>query len=212
LSNQIVNEFNKDYQQLRQMFVEAKKLYGNNPVVGAEVGTSAGKNAVQVLNEWKEITKLWCIDYYPTYSDFIDSRDQEVLRNCAVFNFATQPKTQLIIDLSTEAAKRFEDESLDFVYIDANHSYKYVREDILAWLPKVKKGGIIGGHDYDWTDKEDGNILAVKKAVDEIFGTDGRVHYHIEVFGCNGVLWNYNWAEPRENAHAHINSDWWVFL
>lgn len=50
---------------------------------------------------------------------------------------------------SQDAVKKFEDNSLDFVYIDAEHSYKAVKEDIKEWMPKVKSGGIIAGHDYD---------------------------------------------------------------
>lgn len=60
------------------------------------------------------------------------------------------------------AAKNFKDESIDFVFIDANHTYEFVSKDIAAYLPKVKKsGGVISGH--DWSD--DG----VKRAVREIF-------------------------------------------
>jgi predicted O-methyltransferase YrrM len=49
---------------------------------------------------------------------------------------------------STEAAKDFKAGSLGFVYIDADHTHKAVKEDIAAWLPKIKRGGMIGGHDY----------------------------------------------------------------
>jgi predicted O-methyltransferase YrrM len=49
---------------------------------------------------------------------------------------------------SMEAVKDFEDESIDFVYIDGNHTQKYVLEDIEEWSKKVKKGGVISGHDY----------------------------------------------------------------
>ena len=97
----------------------------------------------------------------------------------------------------------FAPESVDFVYIDANHSYTYVRDDIQTWLPKVKKGGIIGGHDYDWSDAEFGDELAVKRAVDEAFGD--KVQYHIELF----QLMN---EKDRYNPYTGINSDWWVFL
>ena len=62
---------------------------------------------------------------------------------------------------SVDVAKDFEDRSLDVVFIDANHDYIEVKKDIEAWLPKVKFGGIISGHDYPgW----DGVVRAVNEA------------------------------------------------
>jgi predicted O-methyltransferase YrrM len=62
--------------------------------------------------------------------------------------------------LSWECANKFEDSSLDFVFIDADHTYESVVKDINSWYPKLKKGGILSGHDYpSWN--------GVKKAVDE---------------------------------------------
>jgi predicted O-methyltransferase YrrM len=66
---------------------------------------------------------------------------------------------------SSESARFFEDGSVDFVFIDADHVYDRVKEDILAWLPKVKPGGIIAGHDYNAAHQ------GVLQAVPEIFGT-----------------------------------------
>lgn len=65
---------------------------------------------------------------------------------------------------SNEAVEKFADGSLDLVYIDANHTYEAVKTDIEAWLPKVRKGGIISWHDYRrrWS--------GVMNAVDEKFG------------------------------------------
>lgn len=64
---------------------------------------------------------------------------------------------------SSETASQFEDGSVDFVFIDANHTREFVRDDINAWLPKVKPGGIIAGHDYNAPHE-------VKEVVDEMFG------------------------------------------
>ena len=65
---------------------------------------------------------------------------------------------------SLEAAKQFEDNSLDFVYIDACHQYDDVVEDIKLWEPKVRPGGWIGGHDFaDWK-------IEVKNAVLDTLG------------------------------------------
>jgi hypothetical protein len=63
---------------------------------------------------------------------------------------------------SIQASKMYKDRSLDFVFIDGSHEYEDVKEDIYYWYPKVKRGGIISGHDYT-------NYPGVKKAVDEFF-------------------------------------------
>lgn len=70
----------------------------------------------------------------------------------------------LIKSHSLEAVKKYEDESIDFCFIDGSHEYEDVKADILAYLPKVKKGGILSGHDYDriWS--------GVIQAVDEVLG------------------------------------------
>ncbi len=65
---------------------------------------------------------------------------------------------------SVEAAKLFPEKYFDLVYIDGDHCFLAVTDDTQAWLPKIKEGGIIGGHDF--------NIGNVRKAVVEIFGED----------------------------------------
>lgn len=61
---------------------------------------------------------------------------------------------------TAEAAQSFEDQSFDFVFIDGDHSTQGVTRDIQAWLPKIREGGYITGHDISWP--------SVKKAVDEL--------------------------------------------
>lgn len=62
---------------------------------------------------------------------------------------------------SIEASKDFEEESCDVVFIDMDHSYEAVKQDLIHWFPKVKKGGYIAGHDVDWQ--------GVSKAINEFF-------------------------------------------
>ena len=67
-----------------------------------------------------------------------------------------------------------QDEEFDFVYIDANHMRPMIDNDLRAWWPKVKKGGIFGGHDYHMIDMENYRC-EVKAAVDEFFKDKGNV-------------------------------------
>ncbi len=64
---------------------------------------------------------------------------------------------------SEEACTNFENESVDLVYLDGDHSYEGVMKDIQCWWTKVTKGGYLGGHDYDYPSLPFG----VKRAVDE---------------------------------------------
>ena len=75
-------------------------------------------------------------------------------------------KITLIKNDSLNEATKYEDGYFDIVYIDASHDYESVKKDILAWLPKVKEGGIISGDDYVsvWP--------GVIQAVNEIFGNE----------------------------------------
>ena len=68
---------------------------------------------------------------------------------------------------SEEASKKFEDNSLDFVFIDACHEYECVKEDIIHWLPKIAPNGILAGHDADWE--------GVQRAVSELIPNAKRV-------------------------------------
>jgi predicted O-methyltransferase YrrM len=69
-------------------------------------------------------------------------------------------RAHIIKGWTVPVAASIADESLDFVFVDANHSYDSVREDLLAWMPKVKPGGWVMGHDINWP--------SVKQAADEL--------------------------------------------
>jgi len=71
----------------------------------------------------------------------------------------------VIVGDSADSAKQFNDNSVDWLFLDANHDYEYASKDIDEWLPKIKPGGIFCGHDY-----KDG-YKGVKQAVDERFSS-----------------------------------------
>jgi len=73
--------------------------------------------------------------------------------------------------LSAEFARELDDECLDAVYIDADHSHAAVLADLAAWAPKVRRGGVISGHDYlDGVLPE--GVFGVRSAVLEFFGRE----------------------------------------
>ena len=78
-------------------------------------------------------------------------------------------KVEFIRKLSENATEHIEDGSLDFMYIDGNHQYEFVKKDIELYYPKVKKGGIIGGDDYTSSPETETEGFGVFKAVNEFF-------------------------------------------
>jgi predicted O-methyltransferase YrrM len=68
---------------------------------------------------------------------------------------------------------KFEDNSIDFIYIDGDHSYNAVKQDLEMYLPKLKDNGIIGGHDYSKNDEY--NRQNTIRAVNEVVGKPDRL-------------------------------------
>jgi predicted O-methyltransferase YrrM len=142
-----------------------------------EVGTYKGKSILYLaegIQERKLKVRLYGVDSFVGESTVNETSDD--IRNAYHRNI--EPFKDKIITIerpSLEAVDTFADGSLAFVFIDAAHDYDNVKADILAWLPKVKKGGILAGHDY--------NHPPVRKAVDELL--TGLKHYH-------GNVWAYD--------------------
>lgn len=117
---------------------------------GVEIGTYKGDFARWFAKKGLEIYTvdpyIFTKDYHPDRVDIPD-RQEEIYRK-AVDKLKPYPNAHLIRKTSMEALEDFEDESLDFVYIDGHHGLKYVIEDIYGWSFKVRKGGVISGHDY----------------------------------------------------------------
>lgn len=117
--------------------------------VGAEVGVESGRYS-KILCEANPGVKLYCIDAWEAYRGYRDHVSQDKLDGLmADARARTAPyDVELIKGYSMDVVKQFEDNSLDFVYIDANHDFQNVTNDIVEWNKKVRKGGIIAGHDY----------------------------------------------------------------
>jgi hypothetical protein len=114
-----------------------------------ELGVEQGEYS-EVLCKANPEGHLICIDPWQHYKGYRDHVNQQKLDG-----FYEKTKARLapytvtfIKDFSETAVKQFKDESLDAIYIDANHSFQYVVNDLCWWVPKIKKGGIVSGHDY----------------------------------------------------------------
>lgn len=90
--------------------------------------------------------------------------DMDAIYEGVVERFAGRADVEIHRQTSQEAAEGFADESLDWIYVDGDHSEEAVYQDLLAYFPKIKPGGLITGDDYDWISKD--GERAVKNAVD----------------------------------------------
>jgi predicted O-methyltransferase YrrM len=117
--------------------------------VGAEIGTEQGVYAERICKNNPGV-KLYCVDLWKTYQGYRDHVNQDKLDE---FFSTTQTllksyNVKFIRKYSMDAVKDFENGSLDFVYIDANHEWPFITQDIYYWSTKVRPGGIVSGHDY----------------------------------------------------------------
>jgi hypothetical protein len=144
-----------------------KSLLKDLDGVYVEVGTCFGGFAEFLLKN-TPAQKLFCIDPYRKFSDTeykdtlnsytSDECDKKYLMTWGRLKSQFGDRVDMIRSISTEVVHLFAPESLSVCYIDGNHDYEYVRKDILAWLPKVKKGGILCGDDVEPNPVKNGSV------------------------------------------------------
>lgn len=136
--------------------------------VFVEVGVAYGKSINYLATKSKEsgkTPKIFAVDLFKgtageasgTYSANMFDQFVQNVHACG-----NNDLIETIVKDSSEAADLFKDSSCDMVFIDAAHDYASVKKDLLAWLPKVKKGGLFAGHDID--------ARGVHRAVTEVLG------------------------------------------
>lgn len=137
-----------------------------------EIGSWRGKSScylgVVIANSGKNIT-VDCVDTWKgSLTEDVHQQDPAVINDTLYDEFITntEPLKHILKPVrltSMEAAKQYEDNSLDFVLIDGSHEYEDVIDDITEWLKKVKPGCLLAGDDYEWP--------GVKRAVTELLPT-----------------------------------------
>lgn len=129
--------------------------------LGAEIGVEQGVFSETICKSNGGLL-LYCVDAWTPHKEYRDHITQSKFDS---FYSTTKERlkeyhTILIRKFSMDAVKSFAPESLDFVYIDANHRYSNVYEDITEWSGRVRSGGIVSGHDYiDRKFPKDHNVI-----------------------------------------------------
>jgi hypothetical protein len=161
---------------------------------GVEIGCFKGEYSKHIVSNW--LGKLYMIDpWRPLGEDYQDISNHKNHIDAysksmdSIVGF--EDRALMLRGLSTDFVEIFEDNSLDFIYIDGNHAYDYVKKDIEIWYPKVKKGGLISGHDYILLDNWYETDFIENKGKDKhIWSNDGsdKPYSYAGVFGVNTAV------------------------
>jgi len=200
-------------------------LKSKKDLVGAEVGVYRGQHAREMLS-YLSIKKLYLVDPWQRYSEYNEKKlgnqlEEAYFDSKKLLKEFDDGRVVWLKGFSVDIAKKIEDNTLDFVYIDGNHSYEFAKKDIEAWTPKLKQGGFIGGHDFDSNvDKKnlEGIKYGVKRAVEEYCE---KHNIHFEFRWCNAhdigeasCDWAFqrggkieNWGNLNEKAAQTVSFD-----
>lgn len=156
------------YDTHRARWIE-ELVNSNNLKHGVEVGVFKGTTFKHLVKNCPNLhltgidvfcgDKEWRAKKITTTKELNDLPPVKWYKDLIEFTEEHSERATIYRDFSNKACEKIKDNSLDFVFIDASHDYKSVLEDIKCWEPKVKKDGIISGHDID--------ILEVRRAVQD---------------------------------------------
>jgi len=154
-----------------QSLIHVINLHGKD-LIGAEVGVAKAHSFCTLLQNCPNIKTLYGIDSYKPYVDYlkpisdgkpayqIDEKEIEYIKLLAYHNikYSGFANKAILYEMDSNlACDKFQDASLDFIFIDTYMDYDQALNDLNVWIPKVKEGGIVAGHDWNCND--------IKKAV-----------------------------------------------
>lgn len=149
--------------------------------VGAEIGVHKGAFTEKFCQAG---IKMYAIDPWMAFpgqgrTQMVQER-QDFLYGHTQRTLAPYKDCTIIRATSMDALKQFDDGSLDFVYIDGDHSFRHFAEDIVEWSKKVRSGGIVSGHDYFYTSPKERNVVChVEPVVDAYVKVSGIENFYI---------------------------------
>lgn len=153
---------------------------------GAEIGVFEGRYA-EILFQQIPNLKLLCVDDWKL--GVTHPKMKRAVHRLNKYNAIIIHKT------SMEAVKSVKDESLDFVFIDASHKYPDVRDDIREWTKKVRRGGIVSGHDYSTLTRTGNDVVR-------------PVNEYVQEHGYTLLLTK----RDRQNPHRDDRVPCWYFF
>ena len=159
----------------------------NRPIVGCEVGVAFGTTFIYTLDNVPGIEKMYAVDphAHPTLTSPEDLVEWATVKKIFIANCEPYKNKVIFIDKTSDEAKdMIPDNSLDYIFIDGDHSYEAVYKDIRNYYPKMKSGSIFAGHDYNW----EGVIKAVNEFMDEL-----RISRSL-LYNCANDCWY--WKKP----------------
>ena len=163
---------NPQYDGLDRLAKTIKNKLGDELSI-VEVGSYQGESTEIISKNFPD-SKINAVDIWEKYIEDIsgngtityslENQELELIEAEEIFTKRFENNNNVIKNKmsSIDFSKTIEDKSIDFIYIDGNHQYSSVKDDIMTWMPKIKDTGIISGHDYSWP--------TVKRALDECFG------------------------------------------
>lgn len=198
LNNDLVRTFERSVLKQRNDLGNLAELLGYETCI--EIGVRTARFALILMQNWPSMKAYYGIDPYLQQKNYIDlsnsnneTQNEIYLKSKAELEEIAKKRkiltVQLIRKFSSDAVNLFEDESIDFIYIDARHDYCAVTEDLEAYYPKVKCNGMLAGHDFmnthpdnDWGICANGSRVLIKGG-----GVKGAVLDFIERKGIKNL-------------------------
>jgi predicted O-methyltransferase YrrM len=184
--NSLLRRFNLRLARIYPRGFQKHALRGKKNLVGAEVGVFMGDHALSLLQR-SDIKKLYLIDPYDFSEEYKFYGNAKLkLAKKRAFDLLKKYPVAFVYKDSSKATEILPN-NLDFVYIDANHRYEFVKKDIENYWKHVKLGGVLGGHDVtnvgmeespNSIGKQEENPCGVMKAVTE-FAIKNKAPVHI---------------------------------
>lgn len=180
---------------------------------GVEVGVAGGDYS-RKLCEANPGMKLYGVDAWQVYDNYVDYSVGELdsLYEQAKKRLAPFPHYEILRGFSMDVVEQFEDDSLDFAYIDSNHRDPHITNDIAGWSKKVRPGGIVSGHDYIAGYKDKGRKVrfdvmnAVRKYAEDnvvtpwfILGSSAKLPGLVR-----DSYRSWFWVKPQRNSKVKI--------